>query len=316
MFSEQLTEKTAAELITLRCAAARQRRSAPVDWRETLADMLQKRADWREQASNIWKNLTTAKPGAPSDPNFWKNTGWEAARNALLGGGVGAGVGLASDAFGPRRKSQPGLRALQGALLGGAVGAGGTGVVRGLQTVNAELPGDAMAKERIIQKRREHGLPDEPSAGPGLPIPERVRRAYDIYTNVDNATPLEVARPLAPNPTMGVVGGLAGGTAAAMHRGGHTWSFNPFERSRINTWAKSTNASKVLGGADGIDANALKRIKELGWDRARPTLDARQRAAVRSAQRSGKLQTFLQLLMPLAGAIYGSGIGGQPGPRE
>lgn len=121
--------------------------------------------------------------GAAADgvKDWWARTQNDPARLALLGAGVGAGVGgLGSLAFGQKGRKRP----LQGALLGGLMGAAGAGAVgygRHLLRENRKAP-DNLNAARAGLGRAQENLSIEEQAGSPLGLPKAVGRGVERAT--------------------------------------------------------------------------------------------------------------------------------------
>lgn len=258
----------AVALLTARATLSRQ------------AGGLIKESDWKEDLQGFVQNLTTRKANpsslgdAASLKNYWADTGWESARNALIGAGIGGVGGAASSAFSKRRKKNPLGRALRGALLGAGMGGLGTAGVRG-----AQLAMDSSIANKADDMETE-GRYDTFSEGqdrPGSPA----GAVETSKANVDESMkeiergefdPVEALK----RQAVGMYGSdWAGAGAGAVAGGRLPWSAGELYRK-----SKLTGDIAAHAGAEGVGADKGKLPQKIpvgpgGTDmNIRPGLDA------------------------------------------
>lgn len=199
-FPEVQNAEHAAELLTCRAIASRQ------------VGGFAKQADWREQINTLIQNLGRS-PGAPSDPNYWKDVGWQSLRNAGIGAAAGAGLGGLSELVSGRRRRDPLGGMARGALLGGTLGGAGTAGYHGLQSAFGAMPSDFSEQATHFNKVRD-AVYDGDTAAAAKAEPEGFIAHHRQTNPRASAEDAQKALEALTNPPAAAGGGGGGGEAA------------------------------------------------------------------------------------------------------
>lgn len=187
-----------------------------------------------DQAKNYGNQALTGINSAVKNISDPQTGGWEAARNGLIGAGIGAGAGGLASLSQPKGRRRSLSTMLQGALLGAGIGGGGTLAMQQAGLVNAtpdsgvhkridelsrtldrnvarKVPEQNAAVQEELAKLQERAktIPAPQSATPPPLGPQLRSSARDAW----NGDLLTAGTTLFPNPVAAGIESTVGGTA-------------------------------------------------------------------------------------------------------